>query len=280
MSPRPSAPRASVVIPARNEAETIGRCLETLLGPEVGEDLHVVVSCNGCTDATADVARRTADDLGRPVEVIESPAPGKAHAIRLAESTPLGFPRLYLDADVYCPASTVRALLDAVRSGADLAVPERHLDLGRCSWAARQYYSYWEGLPWVREQMAGRGAYAFGPHLRSSYDLMPLVIADDRFVTTRVPRERAVIVAAPVTISPPRTLLALVRVRSRVYRGNSSAAVPTHDGPAVRRFTHLVASLPRPRSWPGLAVFAAVTLVVRLQRLDELGFDALTGGGV
>src|SRR6478735_2382051 len=48
----------SVVIPAHNEAQVIEPNLRALLaGVEPGA-FEVVVVCNGCTDATADIARR------------------------------------------------------------------------------------------------------------------------------------------------------------------------------------------------------------------------------
>ena len=70
-------PPLVVAIPARDEARTIGRTLETL-GRQVGEDrssLAVVVLANGCQDETADVARRVARTLPFRVEVTEETYP-------------------------------------------------------------------------------------------------------------------------------------------------------------------------------------------------------------
>ena len=44
---------ASVIIPAHNEAASIGRNLRALREGTRGGDLDVVVVCNGCTDRTA-----------------------------------------------------------------------------------------------------------------------------------------------------------------------------------------------------------------------------------
>ena len=46
----------SVVIPAHNEANVIGRGLDRLFG-SLGTGIEVIVVCNGCTDDTADTAR-------------------------------------------------------------------------------------------------------------------------------------------------------------------------------------------------------------------------------
>ena len=56
----------SVVIPAHDEEAVVGRCLAALLDGARPGELDVVVVCNGCTDATADIAR----GFGRGVRVV------------------------------------------------------------------------------------------------------------------------------------------------------------------------------------------------------------------
>ncbi|WP_297780666.1 glycosyltransferase [uncultured Roseovarius sp.] len=64
----------SVIVPARNEAQTIARVVSVLAGmPDVGE---VVVIDNGSTDATAEVARTSG------ATVISEPRTGMGHAVR------------------------------------------------------------------------------------------------------------------------------------------------------------------------------------------------------
>ena len=77
---------ASVVIPAHNEERGIGRTLDTLrsgLGP--GE-VDVVVVCNGCTDATAEVVRREFPD----VRVVEIPQASKSDAVAIGNDVAYG----------------------------------------------------------------------------------------------------------------------------------------------------------------------------------------------
>ena len=90
------APLGSAVIPAHNEAAVILRCLDTLLAGFRPGELDVVVTCNGCTDGTADVVRSS----GHQVRVLEIDAASKPAALRAAEEVVTAFPRLYLDADV------------------------------------------------------------------------------------------------------------------------------------------------------------------------------------
>jgi len=71
--------RVAVVIPARNEADVIAQSLGSLLRQTGAENLHVFVVDDHSTDTTAEVARQTAQNLGRSdqLTVIESqPLPG------------------------------------------------------------------------------------------------------------------------------------------------------------------------------------------------------------
>src|SRR6266853_2357510 len=66
--PRPPAawPRLAVVIPARDEAEGIGRCLDSLLGQDYQGSWSVILVDDSSSDGTADVARRAAARCGAP----------------------------------------------------------------------------------------------------------------------------------------------------------------------------------------------------------------------
>ena len=61
MAVPPVAPtRESAVVPAHNEQAVIARCVRSLLkrAEAEKEEIDLVVVCNGCTDGTADAARR------------------------------------------------------------------------------------------------------------------------------------------------------------------------------------------------------------------------------
>ena len=254
-----------VVIPAHDEAGGIAACLSNLLRDSAPGELDVTVVCNGCRDDTAGAARRAASELGHDVTVLELPEAGKARALRAAEELRPGYPRLYLDADVVCSSATARSLLRAVQAGWDVAVPSRVLDLAGCGPLARRYYATWAELPWVREQLAGRGAYAVGDALREVLATLPEVVAEDRLVTASVPRDRATVVAEPVTVAPPARVADIVRVRSRVYSGNVLVQAPTHDRGAAHRVGGLLRLGLRPTRWPGLLVFVAVSGLAKVR---------------
>ena len=71
-------PEIAIIIPACDEAESIGVVLDELLGAIDPEKFVVAVGVNGSSDATAELARR------RPVLVAETSARGYGHGCQAA----------------------------------------------------------------------------------------------------------------------------------------------------------------------------------------------------
>nr|WP_297425124.1 glycosyltransferase [uncultured Actinotalea sp.] len=275
----PPATRPTVIVPAHNEAGTIGSSLTALLSGEGSDAFDVVVVCNGCVDDTASEAREAATRLGRDIRVLTTPTASKTAAIRLGEAV-AGHPRLYLDADVTCPTSSALALFAALGPGVDLAVPRRVLDTRGATRAAAAYHRGWSALPWVEAQLAGRGAYAVSPRLRATFEAFPDTVADDRFVTTRVGADRAVVVdGAPVVVRPARRLRDVLRVRRRVYAGNLLVAAPSHDAGLAHRWVLLVRTVARRPSLVGpVLVFGATTLLAKVAARRAAGRGVVDWG--
>ena len=64
MSDQPGC-RAAVLIPARNEADSIGRCLDAVLAQDLPlDELEVVVVDGASTDGTAELARSILEGSG------------------------------------------------------------------------------------------------------------------------------------------------------------------------------------------------------------------------
>lgn len=55
-----SAYRIAIIVPARNEAEVIGRTITSLLNQRGDNSIHIFLVDDGSTDGTADIARQTA----------------------------------------------------------------------------------------------------------------------------------------------------------------------------------------------------------------------------
>lgn len=216
----------SIVIPAHNEAQVIGRLLDSLLADSSEVETDIVVVCNGCTDDTA----RIAAARGPRVRVVEIPVPSKHAALRAGDDHARGFPRLYVDADVVIGSADVRALtepLDDDTSGILATAPERRIPLASCAWRVRAYYRVWQRLPAVREGLFGRGVIAVSKAGHARLAALPPLMADDLAASLAfAPEERLVVDTAQVVVQPPRTWPDLIKRRIRA--AVSTAQVEQH----------------------------------------------------
>ena len=256
----------SVIIPAHNEAQVLGRTLAALVGEESAErDLEVIVVANGCTDATANVARA----LGERVRVVETTVASKTGALNLGDALASGFPRVYLDADIVISAASVRALckiLDTPRALA--AAPRAELRFPRgSSWAVRRYYDFWGSLPYVREGMVTAGVYAVNLPGRRRFGEFPDLICDDTYFRFHFSAdERVQVDAAVSTVTLPGKIFDLIKLRTRTRLGLTQLrlAYPhlLSDEIRPRRYlSALPAILARPSLYFGGAVYLLVHAV-------------------
>lgn len=134
------APRLAIVVPARNEARNIARCVASLLASTY-PDVEVLVIDDHSTDGTGDVAR--AAGAGDPrLRIIENaPLPdgwfGKQWACATGAAAAKGELLLFTDADTWhAPELAVRAVNAMRRTHADLLTVA-----GR-----QETHSFWERL--------------------------------------------------------------------------------------------------------------------------------------
>jgi glycosyltransferase involved in cell wall biosynthesis len=212
---------ASVVIPAHDEAASIGRTLRALRTGLDGHELDVVVVCNGCSDDTAEVARR-ADPRARVLEIAQ---PSKNEAVRVGNAATDVFPRVHLDADIELEGSAVLALLAPLADGEVLATaPLRRVPRAGCSRWVRWYYDVWEALPHVQTGLFGRGVVALSREAEERVAPLAGLMNDDLGLSDAFsPEERMVVADAVAVVRPPRTVSDLVRRRVRVATGNVQA---------------------------------------------------------
>ncbi|WP_209022053.1 glycosyltransferase [Nocardioides sp. 503] len=253
--------RVSVVIPAHDEAAVIEANLHALLdGTEPGR-LEVVVVCNGCTDETADIARRF--DGVRVVEITE---PSKARAVQVGNTCATAFPRVHLDADVTISGADVLRLAAALGDEVHAVAPVRVLPLARSSWPVRSYYRVWERLPQVRRGLFGRGAIALSAAGQRRVDALPTLMSDDLAISEAFGEaERRVVPDATVVVHPPRTTADLLHRRVRVVTGNAQASdLGIRRRESVTTPTVLLAMAARhPRLALHLPLFLGIGLLAR-----------------
>ena len=267
----PTSPRASVVIPAHDEAAVIADNLRTLLADARPGEFDVVVVCNGCSDDTADRARTV-----EGVRVREIAAASKIEALREGDRVTSTFPRIYLDADVALTTAMARALATALdEPGVAVAGIPGRFDLRRTSVPARLFLEFRQRLPVFRHGVLGGGVYALSAPGRRRWGVWPDVTGDDQFVyRSFAADERATVTGHHTVIDPPSDLRAVVRRGVRVRRGNrqlseggSDHAALSAPGAGLREaFREAVRT---PRGLVSAVVFVAVTVMVRA--LDRFG---------
>jgi glycosyltransferase involved in cell wall biosynthesis len=254
----------SIVVPAHNESSVIARALSQWVGNPASDDIRVVVVCNGCTDETANVARR----FGPTVHVVETDTAGKTNALNLGDQITDAFPRVYADADVVITVDAILALARRLDQGDVLAVaPTADINLEGCSWLVRKFYGIRSRLPASREGIGGSGVYALSEAGRRRFGQFPDVIADDTYVRLQFRREeRETLPCVRSTVFAPRTLSQLIAVRTRAYRGTFELTqrfpdLRANNGEANNRA--LMALFKEPHLWPGLLIYCSVNIVAR-----------------
>jgi glycosyltransferase involved in cell wall biosynthesis len=255
----------SVIIPAYNEAKVIGRCLSSMLEGAAPGELEIIVACNGCKDDSAGIAR----SFGPPVRVIELAEASKVAALNAGDAAATSFPRFYVDADIELSIEAIRETAKVLAGGHALAAaPRMEIDDRDRSWLIRAYYRVWTRLPFFDDGMIGTGVYALAEAGRKRFDRFPDVIADDGFVYLQyAPGERVTVRSCSFTVRPPRTLVGLFKIFTRVRAGahelearfpELSSRWMVDYGSSLRRV------LSSPSLWPAAPVYAAVVVATKL----------------
>ncbi|UFU02382.1 glycosyltransferase family 2 protein [Ruania suaedae] len=221
-----SAPLGTVVIAAHQEEAVLARTLQHLDEVVRNGLLDVVVVCNGCTDATADVARAFG------VRVHELAKPSKTAALRAGDRLALPGPRLYLDADVELTGRAAVATMRALSAGAIAGRPPHRFDVARSRWSVRRWYAVRERLPSIAGALWGAGCYGLSREGRARFGEFPEIVSDDLFVDGLFTEREVVIVATdPVIVHGPRTVADLTRILRRSYRSQHTDAPAHGAGP-------------------------------------------------
>jgi glycosyltransferase involved in cell wall biosynthesis len=111
-----AAPRLSVIIPARNEAANLGRCLQALRTALSGyaHSAEIILVDNGSTDATVEIARASA------CRVITEPSGTIGHLRNVGVHAARGEIIAFLDADCLVPPTWISSCLG--RMGPDIGI--------------------------------------------------------------------------------------------------------------------------------------------------------------
>ena len=273
----PPTPPLSVIIPACNEAGYIEACLHSLLASEPAQ-FEVLVVANGCTDDTADRARRLIPAFaarGVELRVLELPALGKPGALNAGDAAVRHGARLYLDADVTLSPALLPLLARALAGAAPrYASGEPEVRRARSA-ISRAYARFWVRLPFVAQDVPGFGLFAVNAAGRARWGAFPPIISDDTFVRLQFAPAERIRVPAPYQWPLVEGFAPLVRVRRRQDQGVAEIA---------RLYPALMAHEGKPRPGAGwllgrllrdplaFVVYGAVSLAVRLGRGAQSGW--------
>jgi chlorobactene glucosyltransferase len=132
--PLPDPPLVSVIVPARNEAHNIGRCVSSILTATY-PNLEIIVVDDSSTDGTADIARAAAKGDPRVHVIICPPLPegwfGKQWACTTGAKAARGSVLQFTDADtIHGPDLMTRSINAMRRARAQLFTVAGHQELG------------------------------------------------------------------------------------------------------------------------------------------------------
>jgi glycosyltransferase involved in cell wall biosynthesis len=254
----------TILVPAWNEGAVIGRTLGHLQAQGTNRFFHVIVIANACSDDTADRARAAMP----AAQVIETPVPGKTHALNLGQAQALpGLPVICLDADLTTGLADLIALTAPLRDGGAMAAcGTMQVDTFGATAPVRAWYRAWALNPYFAQGKFG-GLFALSAAAADRLFPLPSVTADDEYLRRAFTSDQiAFVPGCRFTARAPRDLPSLLRVRQRSLRGSRALAQPSGHGGA--RGMLRTAAL-RPARWADMAVFMAVQLTVRLKLARE-----------
>jgi glycosyltransferase involved in cell wall biosynthesis len=117
----------SIVIPAYNEGARLAATMDRILNfiEQEGWDAEVIVVNDGSSDNTADIVRQYAQK-NEIVRLVQNPGNrGKGYSVRNGVMNANGRIILFTDADLSSPIEEAPKLLEAIHSGADVAIGSR-----------------------------------------------------------------------------------------------------------------------------------------------------------
>jgi len=270
----------SVIIPASNEAEHIGACLDALFRSAAPDgDVQVVVVPNGCRDATPKIARSYADAAqarGWTLDIVELAQGSKLAALDAGDAAALYPARAYVDADVVVSGQLVAQTLAALDCD-DARYVTGEVRLAYVpSWVTRAYGRFYRQVPFMQQTAPGCGYFAVNRAGRARWGTWPQIISDDTFARLSFAPNERVQVAAAYDWPLVEGFANLVKVRRRQNAGVDEI---TARFPALQRNDSklrfgtgalISAALRAPL---GFVIYGAVALCVKLTPARNRGWD-------
>ena len=259
----------AVIVPAFNEEKVIAGTLEHLLSDAKAGEFEVTVVCNGCHDQTAKVAREVSGDIN----VIELEEASKTAAINAGLQGVRSPKIVLLDSDIRISTDDCRALVEALDGpGVDAAIGHMDINDSGCARSVKAFYRVWIKHPYVRNGKFA-AAFAISREAMDRIGALPNVIADDTYLKRMIPNDRvAVVDGVHFRVNVPRDIATLIRVRSRVRRGNRQLAhfAPRRQPASADNKENFLFSICRqPSLWRDIPAYLVVTMASRILALKS-----------
>jgi len=270
----PSHPIASIVIPAHNEEASIGRCLAALTAGAREGEFEIAVVCNGCTDASAAVARAASPSA----QVIETPEANKSLALNLGERLVAAFPRLYVDADIELSTDAARELVACLQQPARLAATTGlDLELSNSTPVIRRYYRAQLRASYPKH-LVGQGVIALSAAGRARFHEFPSLIADDLFLQSLFTPDECVIVEShSVTVRTPRTVKDMLYSQARIAAGNIEYRRAYGASGYPSGVMMVIKANRSPSTWADLGIYVSLTAIARFNGQRRLRSSSGSG---
>ena len=265
-------PALSVIVPASNEEDYIGRCLNSVLMSDWSCDrcIEVLVISNGSRDQTTQRALSCCDgfrEKGWSLRVLDREDGGKLAALNVGDALARAGARVYLDADVTlspCLLEQLHTALDV----ADARYASGDLKLADpANIVSRMYARFYARVPFMTSGVPGAGLFAVNEAGRLRWGQFPDIISDDTFVRLSFRPEERISVNATYTWPLVEGWQNLVRVRRRQDAGVEEIRhkfpelLENDDKPLFPLVDKLKMALRDPVAF---AVYASVALAVRM----------------
>ena len=126
-------PRVSIIIPAYNEADRLGRALEQVLRcvRHRAWQAEVIVVNDGSSDDTSDLVRQWMETHPELTLLENAGNRGKGYSVRNGLLQASGDIVMFTDADMSAPIEEAERLFAAIEAGADVAIGSRWLEKQR-----------------------------------------------------------------------------------------------------------------------------------------------------
>ena len=117
----------SLVLPAYNEANRLGRCVENTIEAleKITDSFEIIIAEDGSTDGTSDIAARLADENASVTHLHSDTRLGRAGGLIRAFNESEGEILAFMDVDLATDLEHLQELVGAIRDGFDLATGSR-----------------------------------------------------------------------------------------------------------------------------------------------------------